>query len=288
MTQLAPAPQRDQARLRNELQQRASEMDLPALMSTFRYLGIPEHHITFASFPSEGGNGPLIREIHFHSVTGAATVYLSLGLLAAQTPLPSYFRAVMDDPHTRDEMLTQFIQFFDQPILRDVIMAEEPERDLRILENHSIPIHSLLHTIGLNSVCAINWLFRLVFPELGVETRRSQVRHYVVVQQPILGLSNLGDNIAFGGVAGDDASGYEVTLIAEDALSPVGTPWGEEILRRVDDTVGPLLAEADILCSVALLVERQAEALSLGSESHLGYHGLGMAGQSWQRVPLRG
>lgn len=288
MRSTSPLTPGEQHQLRQKLQSCASEMDLPALMSALRCLGIPETHITLASFPSEGGNGPLIRDLQFHPTTQAVTIHLSLGLLAAQTPLPSYFRAVMDDPHTRDELLTQFIQFFDHPILRSLIMGDEPERDRCILEDQSLPIRSLLHTIGLNSLCTINWIFRLVFPELGVETRRSHVRHFVVVQQPILGLCHLGDNIAFGGVAGDDASGYEVTLIAEDVLSPAGRPWGEEILRRVDDTVGPILAEADILFSVALLVEHQAQALCLSPESHLGYHGLGRAGLSWQRVPLRG
>src|SRR5208282_6583672 len=58
-----------------------------------------------------------------------AVLTLNLGLLGTQSPLPSYFKRILEDANVDEQSFLDFLRFFDHKLLENYLRSIYPERD---------------------------------------------------------------------------------------------------------------------------------------------------------------
>jgi hypothetical protein len=192
-----------------------------------------------------------------------------VGLLSAQSPLPSFMMQTMDQlDHDR---LERFIGFFDQQLLRECFAGLYPEREGSLLPGWPEAAKDRLRLLRPTCQSTLHWLFSKVFPEAELSVRR-EVRHQrVSAPEMRLGASALGEGDSMGGFASIPTGGMEVRIFCNEPCSSSGVPWAVEALRRFEAKLLPLLSETVLMLTVILVLRDQEGFLRLERQSHLGY-----------------
>ena len=271
---------------------RAHEFTLPALLDALAALGLLAEEIEFRSHRTQAHQAFLIHGVELADNPRRAVISLNIGLLAAQSPLPSYFFALLEDGRHDSDAVISFLALFDHPLLRDRARAEYPERDRRTIADWDYDKSLILRLMALQSPNSLHWLFQRVFPELGVEVSRVVQRRTLQTEQVILG-GALGDSRALGGHVKMAAGGVSLTLYCDEPRSPAGRPWAIEAARRFTAHILPLLQDQNFFLDVWLVIFDSSTTAHLVSEkaapdSFLGYDPLGRSKHSppVQRVLL--
>lgn len=276
---------------------RARELALPALLDALEALGYSSQDLEFRSHYTSGHTAFLIESVELQAHPRRAFICLNIGLLAAQSPLPSYFfSALQDGQHDRDA-LKAFLTLLDQPLLKERAYSEYPERDRRRWASWEQDKELLLRLMALSSPSSLHWLFQRTFPELAVLVERAVEEEALVTDQVLLGSTALGEGRALGGQVRLTAGAVSVTLFCEEPCSLAGVPWAQEAARRFESYIKPLLLEQSLFLSLWLVFFDSDTTARLVMnpklpDSFLGYDPLGhpadrtQRGRSLQRVLL--
>lgn len=259
---------------------RAHAFTLPALLDALLALGLRAEEVIFRSGPSHSHRSFLIHGVEFLSSPRRAVVTLNIGLLAAQSPLPTYFFSLIESGEYDADAILAVLSLIDHPLLRERARSEYPERDRRTWNDWEQTKGLLLRLMALPSPSSLHWLFRRVFPELPVQIERIADAHPLSTEQVVIGKTGLGESRALGGRVELTTGALAVTLYCEEATSPAGRSWTTEAAARLERHVLPLLQEQPLFLHIWLeFADRDAVARLSSSarapDSFLGYDPLG-------------
>ncbi len=278
-------------RIRVNLKDRICEFDVSALLDLLHSLGYPSGDLRRSAHQT-----PTSQPTWLHSIAlpegearGEIRLVANLGLRSGRSPLPDYFRKVMEDPDI-GEPLAELLDFLDDRLLERRFASYRTERDPTIFPDFPAAKRDLLALGAPRSPSALHWLFRKVFPELRITVRRAPRELDTFAPNACLGVGSLG-SASLGGRARVPVHSLEVTLVAEHRLSAIPgpdgpCPWSEVARERLTELVFPALRGSGTTLGVALLLlDGSAQALLCGgtleTRSHLGYDPLR------RRVPPR-
>lgn len=267
------------AALRARISSAARRFSVPALLDLLHAMGYRDEEIEFRSHLSQSPKEHLVQAIEFlptepgePDALRTVVVTVNLGLLAAQTPLPAYVMKILGQQDAAG--MEEFLWFFDHALLRDRFQALYPERNRGLFIDWDETKAKLLRMLGLESPSTMYWLFRRVYPELGLVVRRGQQEMPLSALGASLGEAILGDRYTLGGIAQVPVGGMEITLCAEEPQSPAGIPWAQEASRRLMEQILPLLRGIDLQLSVFLLFIEHTDWVRLIPDQYLGFEPL--------------
>ena len=172
---------------------RAHEFTLPALLDALAALGLRSEEIEFRSHLSQAHHAFLIHGVQLQDDPRRAFVALNIGLVAAQSPLPSYFFSILDEGGDNSDAVLAFLGLFDHPLLRERARAEYPERNRRVVSDWEQDKALILSLMALQSPSSLHWLFQRIYPELGVKVCRRVKTRTLATSQVIMGAFALGE-----------------------------------------------------------------------------------------------
>lgn len=257
-------------RMQRAISERAHRFGLSALLDALQALEYSEDEIQFASHATAAHQASLVQAVHFAAPPQRrVVVILNVGLLAAQSPLPSYFLQVI--ARQREGALTGFLNFFAHHLLSQSVSVQFPERSPALFPSWSQTVSDVRRLMGLRTTYALHWIFDHIFPELGVAVQRLVMSRTVPTRTTRLGPWVLGDGATLGGQAQVPVRGVAIQLFADDAVSGTGEPWPKEAERRFHEQIVPLLTGHGIHMQVALVLRDQRNFLVLRPREYLGY-----------------
>ena len=263
----------------NEIEKRATDFDLFALVDLLRFLGYQDEEIEFQSHDTLLHAGCVVDSVRFRRAPSRRTIVcLNLGWLSPQTPLPNYFRRIL--LLQKEESLSDFLGFFSHWLLKGTAAASFPERDQTISRNWLSVMARLFSLLGLRSTYTVHWVFSHVFPELEVAVGRSIVERKVRASFMILGEWIIGDGSVCGGFATILVSAVSITLYADHATCGCGRPWPIEAMRRLHDHVLPALDSRGLFLDVKLVLRDQSSFMMLAPNQFLGFEPLSGSSQT--------
>jgi hypothetical protein len=252
------------------IRERIRGFDVPALLDVLAASGYGDAEIEYRGHRTTVHQSHLVHDIQFiHQPRKRVIITVNVGLLSAQSPLPSFMMQTMDQlDHDR---LERFIGFFDQQLLRECFAGLYPEREGSLLPGWPEAAKDRLRLLRPTCQSTLHWLFSKVFPEAEIGVRR-EVRHQrVAAPEMRLGASALGEGDSMGGFASIPTGGMEVRIFCNEPYSSSGVPWAVEALRRFESKLLPLLSETVLMLTVILVLRDQEGFLRLERQSHLGY-----------------
>ena len=144
----------------------------------------------------------------------------------------------------------------------------------------------MLKLLNLRSSITLHWLFQLVFPELGIEVEKVILKRSLKAQGIEFGQSALGNDAIFGKRAYVDVYGRKVTLISSFEATDFGISWPNEIKKRLDDIILPLLRSIEIDIEIVLIIKSQKRWAKLQTETYLGYDKIKGGEDSFRKIRI--
>ncbi len=259
-----------QAPVEQRIRQRIRSFDIPALLELLGASGYGDAELEYRSHRTTVHQSHLVHDIQFiHQPRKRIIITVNVGLLSAQSPLPSFLMRTMDElDHDR---LERFIGYFDHRLLQECFAGLYPERDGTLLPGWPEAAKDRLRLLRPTCPSTLHWLFRRIFPETEISVRR-EVRHQQVPAREMrLGASALGEGDSMGGFASIPTGGMEVRICCDEPFASNGVTWAVEALRRFETELAPLLSESVLMLTVLLVLRDREGFLRLERESHLGY-----------------
>lgn len=250
----------------------ARRFELEALLRALLSLGYPREAVLFQSHWTRTSPASFVESLRLGRAPAGgplAVITLNMGLLSAQSPLPTHFLRALDDGRVDEDKVEVFFHFFDH-----VLIA----RHLDAAQRDALPRQTaaqLLRVIGLSSPTGLHWLATRLFPELEVSVGRAPVARAVKTPELVLGLATLSDEAVLGGAASVPTGGLELTLIAEEVENPAGRAWAEIVAERLE-ALWSALADEDLSVRVRLVTPRPEGLVELG-RSRLGFEAMTQA-----------
>lgn len=243
-----------------------------SLLLLLNHLGYGMEQILFRSHFSLSSQARLIQAIEFRPEPHNKVVLtLNLGFLVGQSLLPNYMFKQVHDDTIGEQRFAEFFGYFDDRVLRRFLLAIYPECDDSLSPKWADRTSTALHTLRLDSVVTLHWLTQLVFPELQVKVEKVTLERRIDLGAPILGKSQLGYQTVLGKIKQMPVPGKRISLIAEEADFKVGLPWANEIDRRLQNLMFPILQAVGLDLEIWLTIRNQSTWLSLQENSYLGY-----------------
>lgn len=260
------------AALESRIRANAARFDLVSLIRLLRHLGYEDRQIRFKSYNSQLSQKSLIQEIKFRKWPGkVAELTLNFGLLAPQTPLPSYFQKIIDKGMIDVTAFYLFLNFFDHPLTEELVKSVMPEENTRLFPDWNRTRVSYIKMLDLKSVNTLHWFVSLIFPELTLRVDKLRSKRDIVTNPFVLGRAVLGDTATFGDRAAIVTQGVRVTLFSEEERTNRDIPWPKEIRHRLEAYVFPVLATVGLDIQFFLVIRHQQTWAKLEQNSYLGY-----------------
>ena len=273
--------------LERKITKRVHEFDIISLLRLLMSMGYGPEEIRFKGNNSLCSQSALIHSISFYDEqVKEAVVTLNLGLLSAQSPLPSYFRKKMEDDIAGSRRFEQFIGYFDHHLIRDYICNLYPEINRFYFSSWQLTKRRFVEMLDLKSVNALHWLFQVVFPEIGVKVEKALISREMETVPIRLGKDKLGSDAVFGNKARAPISGRRITLSSEEDTTETQVAWPREIKDRLTRLVFPILQPTGIDLEINLLLKSQKRWARLHTETYLGYDSIRNGGESFRRVRI--
>lgn len=262
----------DPRKIETEISRRKHDFDIISLLRLLFFMGYSPEEIIFKSYNSLCSQAGLIKRIQFQQEPFKnVTLTLNMGLLSAQGTLPSYFQKTMDEGLINLQSFYLFIGYFDHSLICKFFESVYPELNL----NRSIDLEQIksryIQMLDLKSCATLDWLFKLVFPELDICVDKCRFRRQLAMNPLKLGVTSLGENAVFGDKTSVSISAIKVTLFCDEELTSQGYPWPREIKKRLKKEVFPILATLGIDLEVSLVIKSQKQWVRLHGSSYLGY-----------------
>ncbi len=269
------------------IKEKIHEFDLFSLLKTLGYAGYRIDDILFKSHSSICSQRGLIQDIRFLTRPHRhAVILLNFGLLAAQTPLPSYYLKKMAEDNFDISSFEDFIGFFDHQLIKNYIFNLYPEMNPELFPDWEKEKRWYLGMLDLKSNGTFHWLFEIVFPELSVQVDKTSPNREVMTVSPRLGYSILGENAVFGRKVKVSVSGCRITLLSENEFTNTGETWPNEIHRRLNTQIFPLLRPVGVDLEILLVIMSQKRWAKLHSESYLGYDRMRGGEARYRRIKI--
>ena len=263
---------RSTADIERRIADRIRDFDVLSLLRLLYALGWQPHEIQLRSHHSTASQVSLLESIEFATdPVRAVYLTLNLGLLSAQSPLPSYFLKKIDTGEVDSSSFVDFLRYFDHVMLRNYVAFIHAETNTQLFPNWDRTRRRYLHFLNLKSCATLHWLFQQVFPELHVVAEKVSVPRGVKMIPLRLGEVALGSDAVFGKKSTVQVVGRRITLFSEDELTESGQPWPAEVTRRLQATILPILSAVGVDLEIFLVVKAQKAFAKLQSESYLGY-----------------
>lgn len=248
------------------------EFDLFSLLKLLMYHGYLLEEIHFRSHMSTCSQSGLIQGIEFlYQPERQVVITINMGLLSAQSALPSYFQKNVDTKDIDSISFGDFIGYFDHFLIRDYIFNIYPEKNIKYFSDWEITKRQYLQIMDLKSSSTLFWVFQLVFPELKIQVEKMVMERGLKALALIMGKTILGSDAVFGKKTDATVYGMHITLISDEEFTDNGIPWPKEIKNRLDDQVFPILRSAEADVEIILVIRSQKRWMKLESESYLGY-----------------
>ncbi len=238
---------------------RADRFELGALLRVLLARGFDWNTLRFEGVRSlEPRRGPLVRGLRLEGrAPRLAVISLNAGLLCPGAPLPEYFTAFARRLHDPSDFL-QFIDFWDGVLLYDLAYSAHPA--LSVDASRSLP-RAHFARLGTHSPMWIHWIFRSMFPELGVRVRRRIFHSRLGSGQARVG-EHLDGRRVLGEAFEQCHEGYEVGLLAESERCEGVDDWESEAQRRLS-ILERTLRRAGCLLEVVIQFESYRHGHSL-------------------------
>jgi len=257
----------DERRLHDMLAENAQRFDIPSLLYVLDSIGYGLEDIRFRGNADPSPPRGVVEAVEFDVSRRQANVTLNMGLNGHRGWLPAYFEEVAESI-PEPERLYQFIEFFEDGLLRDYARSITPE----VHTNYQNLIDAQFSMLGLASTSTLVWLFTLIFPELNVGVRRTRISVRTDAHALTLGGPRGLDGSGVLGTSYDAAAtGFSVELLAEDEFASAGCTWWHVAKERMRDDIAPILAFSDVMLEVVLVVADHASWVHLGAGGQLGY-----------------
>lgn len=271
--------------LEQRIRERIRSFDIPALLTllkTTRYAGA---EIEYRGQRTAVHQSHLVHDIEFIDAPDPKVIItVNMGLLSAQSPLPSFLMQTMDQlDHDR---LERFIGYFDHLLLRDCFAGLYPEREESLLPGWRRASRDRLRLLRPTCPSTLHWLFHKVYPETELSVRREVRQQRVAARELRMGASTLGEGDSMGGFAAIPTGGVEVRIHCDEPRASNGVLWAEEARRRFDAQLLPLLSETVLMLTVVLVLRDQESVLRLAADGHLGYYALQDSPAQTQQVVI--
>jgi hypothetical protein len=262
-------PGGDTSSLEALITERIRTFEFSALLDALATCGYSDASIEYRSHRTLLSQGHPIHAIAFeHYPRKRVVITVNLGLLSAQSPLPSFFLKAMDE--SDHDVLEDFLGYFDHHLLRARIASQTLDRDVSLVGNKEV-IEDRLRLLRPSCPSTLHWLCVLIFPEAEVKVRRITQWQSVASPGLRLGSTALGAGSAVGGFALIPQTGMEVTLCVDELLTSDGTPWALEARRRFSNRLLPWLGESALFLTLLLVLRGHSSHASLRDDSHLAY-----------------
>ncbi|ATB33997.1 hypothetical protein [Melittangium boletus] len=271
--------------LERRIRERIRSFDIPALLAVLEASGYADAEIEYRGQRTTVHQSHLVHDIAFiHEPDKRVIITVNMGLLSAQSPLPSFLMQTMDQlDHDR---LERFIGYFDHLLLRDCFAGLYPEREESLLPGWRQAERDRLRLLRPTCPSTLHWLFSKVFPEVELSVRREVRQQRLPARELRMGASALGEGDSMGGFASIPTGGVEVKIHCDEPRASNGVLWAEEALRRFNEELSPLLSETVLMLTVILVLRDQESVLRLARDSPLGYYALQDSPAQTQQVVI--
>lgn len=260
------------AELELRIRAQIKRFDVPALLDLLESIGYDPSEIEFRGHLGASPRPTIIQDIAIRSSSDSAapsgariTITVNVGLLSCRSPLPSYLQRYCQEVETSDPVI-ELLRVLDRSLLRTRLTADQPER---VLPDWGDVRHNFLRIHGLDSPVGLHWLFRTVFPELGVRVLRMTDGYRVPFDTARLGSASLG-RCVFGNTARISVHDMEVTLVSSESTHE-GAPWPRVADFRIRRFILPLLEEVCMNLTVAFVLLDRSTRARLVPTSYVGY-----------------
>ena len=288
---LRPAINLDGTTSMNSLEEKISarihEFEMLSLLRLLSTMDYSSEDIRFRSHNSICSQSGLIQGIEFRrEPVREAIITMNMGLLSAQSPLPSYFRKMMEDDVISEQLFVEFAGYFDHHLIRDYICNIYPEINKFFFPNWELTKRRYLHVRNLKSIATLHWLFQLVFPEIGVQVDNIVLADDVQSYPIRLGKTVLGSDAVFGNKTSVAVQGRRITFYSEEEMSYTQVPWPREIKNRLSSLIFPILRPAGIDLEIILVLKSQKRWVRLHGETYLGYDRIHSSEDTYRRIRI--
>jgi hypothetical protein len=140
--------------------------------------------------------------------------------------------------------------------------------------------------LNMRSCGALEWLLRLVIPELGVRVEKAVMNRTFRSEQIELGKTALGSDAVFGGHSSVPVYGLRTTFYSDEEYTGAGEFWPREIRKRLDRLVFPVLRGVGVDIEIFLVIRSRKNWARLHQQSYLGYDTMRGGKEQYQRVPV--
>jgi hypothetical protein len=266
----AQAAKHDRSVREAHLATNARRYDVAALVAELRALGYHDDDIEFRSNQTTRHQDFVVDSVAFQlQPSQRAVITVNLGLLGAQSFLPSYFQQALDKQHGNS--LSAFLNFFSHRMIRADVMGMFPERDPGLFADFAKTRQQLMSLLGLRSPATVHWLFQAVYPELEVSVRRTVLERDVRTHGMVIGAWSLGDGTVCGGITTMLVSAISVRLFCDEPETGEGVPWARAAVERLHAMLFPILQGHGLFLEVSLVLRDQSSIMVLSPKQYLGY-----------------
>jgi hypothetical protein len=290
MEEMAPSETKNGAGIESIAKKIVSKIhtfDLISLIRLLFYYGVQPEEILFKSHMSICSQSGLIQHIEFQlRPERRVTITINMGLLSAQSALPSYFQKNIAARDIDNQIFADFIGYFDHVLIQNYIFNLYPENNPKYFSNWERTKRDYLKLMDLKSCSTLFWIFELAFPELKIQVEKITVNRDIKAAALIMGKTILGSDSVFGRRTTVPVYGRHVTLFSNQETTVTGTPWPKEIQIRLENRVFPVLRSAEIDLEITLIIKTQKRWMKLHAESYLGYDKMKGGEAQYRRIRI--
>ncbi len=269
------------------IRKRLHDFDLISLLRLLKFKNYSLEEIRFKGHISTASQAGLFHDIEFYTTpTREVVITMNLGLLSAQSPLPSYFLKKIDYDILAGNAFADFIAFFDHQLIKNYIYNIYPEINKFFFPSWTLTKRRYLHLLNFKSSSNLHFLFQNIFPEINVEVQKALQRKVMQTKPIRLGKSLLGEDAIFGSKTTAWIHGCIITLYCEDETTENQVPWPKEIKSRLTELVFPILGHFDIDLQIDIVMKSRKRWARLHNDTYLGYDRIRSKQASYRRIRI--
>lgn len=245
--------------------------DICSLLKVLKEIGYKNEDLYFESHDDLSSRSSLCEAIFFSENFPRVRVSLNLGLLSANSPMPSFFRKKMDSGSIDPILFTRFLGFFNHHTIRDILLMSTPEINDIFFSNWQVTKSYYLKLLDLNSSSTLWHLFQACFPELSVKIIKAPRLFKQNSSSTMLGTTRLGVESYLGKKITHRIPSFKFILTSDEAQTTQHKPWPIEIKERLKKMVFAFLQRTEIHFRVVFVLKNSKEIARLSKSTQLGY-----------------
>lgn len=270
-------------RMKKRIVAKATRFDPMRLLELLESYGVERSQVIFESNP-ERSSASIVESVTFGD-DGTVLVRTNLGLLGDRGTLPTYFQLVIERGGA-NEAFQEFVRFFDDRLITNLLRSTYPERDPTLFENWPRTVEAFRRMAAIGAEGLLQSLLAKVFPELRVHVKRAAIERSKPTPSFVMGLGDLDGGALLGEGVVIEPKGFAVDLVAGDAVAGGGRRWPDVVVERLRSVVVPVLEGQQIALEVDLTVVDHEERAGLVDTGFLGYQRVGGDSSTVHRIRL--